>query len=216
MKKSCFAVAIIMALVLCLSFGASAVISPQFSDVDEGAWYAETVNYFAATGIIDGYNDGTFRPECNVTRAEFATMLFNYLNRMDSTGTDEPERIIVFSDVNEGDWYYEAVMTLGNYGLINGYSDGTFRPGNDITREEIAYIMYKFIGPRFIREEGAPEDAYIFFPDVLADRWSADAINTLVYFGAIQGYPDGTFRPGNNATRAEAVTFLYNFFDQPN
>jgi hypothetical protein len=171
------------------------------------------VDIFAAEGIVCGYEDGTFKPESNITRAEFATILMNYIDLMVTEA--EQERTIMFSDVNEGEWFYEPVMMLANAGIVNGYSDGTFCPNKDITREEIAYIMYKFIGPIGILEEGAPEDAYIFFSDVLAGRWSADAINMLTYFDVIQGYPNGTFCPANNATRAEAVAFLFNFFRQP-
>lgn len=215
MKRSFLAMAVIVALVLCFSFGTTAemITGPQFSDVDEDAWYAQMVNEFSAQSIINGYEDGAFRPDCNVTRAEFAIMLFKYIDGM-SISTEDT-MTIVFSDVNEDAWYYEAVMTLANYGVINGYPNGTFWPDKEITREEIAYILYKFVGPLGIREEAAPEDAYIFYPDVLADRWSADAINFLTYYRVVHGYPNGTFGPENNATRAEAVAFLYMFFRGP-
>lgn len=212
MKKSLLTATIVLALVLCFSFGVSAQPSSLFSDVDENAWYGQMVNEFAENGIVVGYGDGTFCPQGSITRAEFATMVMNIIDTLKTT--EVPERTISFSDVNEGDWYYDAVMTLADYGIVNGYSDGTFMPNKEITREEIAYIIYKFIGPFGILTANAPEDAYIFFSDVLADRWSANAINTLTYFEAIHGYPDGTFHPENDATRAEAVAFLYNFFHQ--
>jgi hypothetical protein len=209
MKKSLLFATLVLALVLCFSGSAFAGETPSpFTDVNGDDWYVDMVNGFAEAGYVQGYDDQTFCPDNCITRAEFAVMACNFFGYL-SPAQQSPERTVTFSDVNEGDWYYTQVMTLADRGIINGYPNGTFAPNQYITREEIAYILYKFFGP--IGLNSAPADAYIFFPDVLADRWSANAINTLAYFQFVKGYPDGTFRPANNATRAEAVCFLAHF-----
>ncbi len=220
MKKSVlFTATIVLVLVFCMSFGVLATPAPLlFPDVDEDSWYGYEVNNLAMYGCINGYPDGTFRPTNNVTRAEFAQMLAllfdggeGYALQIE-TGRDpdfEP-----FSDVEEGDWYYEAVMMLSYCDLINGYPDGTFKPNDNISREEMAYMLYRFGEHLFgYLKDGAPPTAYMFFEDVLADRWSAEAIDFLTGVGIIRGYGDNTFRPTAEATRAEAAVVIYRFYD---
>lgn len=214
MKKSFIFTAIIISMLLSLSFGAMAGEMPTcpYSDVTEGDWHYDIVCEFNEYGVIEGYSDGTFRPDQSITRAEFAAILSRFVTSIGSF--DMVEYDISFSDVNEGQWFYDDIMLLANYGIVNGYSDGTFRPNNEITREEIAFIMYKFLGPLRLKTEellDVPEDSYIFFPDVQPDRWSSDAITMLYYYGILSGYPDGTFHPEKNATRAEALRFLHLF-----
>jgi hypothetical protein len=211
MKKSFIITALVISMLLSLSFGALAGEMPTspYSDVMEGEWYYDIVCEFNEYGVITGYSDGTFGPNDSITRAEFAVILSRYVTTISTN--DMAESDITFSDVNVGQWFYDDIMLLANYGIVNGYSDGTFQPNKNITREEIAYIMYKFMGPRFIKTDmlsEVPEDAYLFFPDVLADRWSADAIYMLYAYDCVSGYPDGTFRPEAKATRAEALCFL--------
>lgn len=214
MKKSLIVTALIGVLVFCFSAGASASAAVTFTDVNNDAWYAEAVTDMAEYGIIVGYDDNTFRPDNSITRAEFAAMLARIVDyetpKTVSTSALDNDNV-TFTDVNEGSWYYDAVMQLANKGYIHGYTDGTFQPDKAITREEIAYLLYNvvMINDLSPSSASAPEDAYMYFNDVLADRWSADAINTLTAYGLFSGYPDGTFRPAANATRAEAVSVLY-------
>lgn len=205
---------LVITMLLTFPLGALALDVPTspYSDVTEDAWYYDIVCDFTEYGVVGGYSDGTFGPNQNITRAEFVVMLNRFLNP--SISREITVRDVSFSDVKEGQWFYNDIMTLAGMGLVNGYADGTFRPNNDITREEIAYILYKFFGPMVIKAEdisGIPEDAYRYFPDVLADRWSANAIYLLYHYGIVSGYPDGTFHPAANATRAEALSFLYHF-----
>lgn len=216
MKKTLLTITLVLALVLCFSANAFCISVDPFDDVEEGIWYAEMVNMLHNDGVINGYEDNTFRPYNEITRAEFATIAYNLFLYYEDEGFYErfPHSEITFSDVNEGDWFYDPVMALASYDIANGYSDGTFRPNAPITREEISFLIYRMlmfspVGP--LTE--APADAYVFYPDVLAGRWSEDAINFLTYIGAVNGYTDGTFRPDANATRAEAAVFLYFFAD---
>ena len=146
---------------------------------------------------IIGYDDGNVKPQNNITRAEVATIFFRLLTddaRAYYWSTDSG-----FSDVNPGDWYNNAVATMVNAGILNGYSDGTFRPNANITRGEFATIAARFLSnpystkDRFYDTEG---------------HWAEVYINRAAEAGWIDGYPDGTFRPDQAITRAEAVTLV--------
>jgi hypothetical protein len=215
MKKTLLATTLVLALVFCFSASVFCLNMDTFDDVNEGDWYAEMVNVLHNDGIINGYEDNTFRPSNEITRAEFATIAYYlFLYYEDESFYERfPHSETTFIDVNEGDWFYDPVMALASYDVANGYSDGTFRPNAPITREEIAFLIYRMISSTGPLAE-VPEDAYIFYPDVLAGRWSEDAINFLTYIGAVNGYPNGTFKPEAKATRAEAVAFLYFFANE--
>ena len=113
---------------------------------------------------VIGYSDGLVHPEANITRAEVATIFFRLLD--DATREQYMTKENNFSDVNEGDWYNAAVSTMVNMGVINGYPDNTFRPGNNITRAEFAAIAARFA-------PGSESDA--FFTDI-AGHWAEEEI----------------------------------------
>ena len=146
---------------------------------------------------IVGYNDGTVKPNNNITRAEVATIFFRLLTddaRAYYWSTDSG-----FSDVKPGDWYNNAVATMVNAGILTGYSDGTFKPNANITRAEFATIAARFLSnsyslnDRFYDTEG---------------HWAEPYINRAAEVGWINGYSDGSFKPDRAITRAEAVTLV--------
>ena len=155
-----------------------------------------TVDHYA---YIAGYEDGTVRPNNNITRAEVATIFFRLF-------TDEYRQTYwatsnSFSDVAAGDWYNNGVSTTANAGIVAGYPDGTFLPNNNITRAEFATIAARFLS-----------DTYVG-PDLFTDidgHWAAEYINRAANAGWINGYPDGSFRPDAYITRAEAMTLVNN------
>ena len=114
-------------------------ITTSFSDVAEDAWYADAVNMLASLDMIAGYEDGTFRPDAPITRAEFTAIAMRFA---DAT----PEGENIFSDVHAGDWFYDVVVGSIQYGWIGGYEDGTFRPQNTITRAEVTAITNRMLG----------------------------------------------------------------------
>ena len=133
---------------------------PVFDDVPEGAWYAEPVNVMAKLGIVKGVGDDKFEPDREITRAEFTAMAMRFAEG--ETGGKN-----IFSDVDEDDWFYDVVVDSIKYGWIEGYPDGTFRPQNLITREEVTTIVNRMLGrlpdEKFI---DAHEDDLDLFPDV--------------------------------------------------
>lgn len=149
---------------------------------------------------IDGYNDGTFRADNSITRAEVAKMFYNL-------GIDDSGDVVEFSDVKESAWYYEPVRALARAGIVEGYSDGTFQPEDPITRAEFVAIMVRYC-------ELAKGTGDTGFSDVASNHWAIGYIKAAKDTGYVKGYPDGTFRPENNLTRAETVTIINRIFDR--
>ena len=114
-------------------------ITKTFDDVPANAWYTKAVNTLASLDIISGVGDNKFEPERSITRAEFTAMAMKF-----AVGGEEGENI--FSDVDEDDWFYDAVVNSIQYGWIHGYGDGTFRPHNPITRAEVTAIVNNMLG----------------------------------------------------------------------
>ena len=153
-----------------------------------------TSHHFA---YVQGYPDGTVKPTGNITRAETAAILFRLM--------DEGSRKTYYStksgfrDVATGSWYNTYVATLNNAGVITDSSNGYFRPNEAITRAELAAML-----ANFTETAGAAN----YFNDVSARYWAANAIAICAKLGWITGYPDGSFRPDRNVTRAELMAMI--------
>ena len=146
-----------------------------------------------------GYPDGMVHPEWKITRAETATIFFRMLT--DESRENFWSQVNPYYDVLPDVWYNNAISTLTNAGILNGYPDGNFVPNGNITRAEFAAMAVRF----FTDEEyEVEEDA---FPDI-ADHWANYEINLAYAKEIIEGYPDGTFKPDQEITRAEAVTIV--------
>ena len=148
---------------------------------------------------ICGYPDGTVKPERQITRAEVATIFYRLLQ--DEAHENVWSRTNSYSDVASGAWYNSAVSTLTNAGILTGYEDGTFRPNAPITRAEFATIAARFYH--------APEVTGDAFPDIFGS-WARVYINRAAALGLVRGYPDGTFRPNTEITRAEVMEIINN------
>lgn len=150
---------------------------------------------------IEGYPDETFKPQNNVTRAEAAQMFATLINGGSGFGFGDKTK---FSDAND-EWYSAAVNYVVEKKLISGYPNGTFKPNESITRAEFAQMISGYIKT----EKTNKSD----FNDV-KDHWAKDAIDKLNGNKNVSGYPDGTFKPNEKITRAEAVTILNSVFDR--
>ena len=147
---------------------------------------------------IYGYENGSFKPEGNMTRAEAAAMLAR-LQGLDLSNSARPN----FIDVRSG-WYNAAINAVVNAGYMKGYPDGTFRPNGKITRAEFAQM---------IKAIDKANTGMAPFADAKG-HWAEAAINQAYANGRINGYPDGTFRPNNHITRAEAVKVFNKLYDR--
>lgn len=146
-----------------------------------------------------GYSDGTVRPNGRITRAEVATIFFRLLT--DDARQRNWSSENNFSDVSADKWYNNAVSTLCHMGVLGGYSDGTFRPNAPITRAEFAKIAVSF-------SQANGSAVYSYFTDVKTTDWFAPYVTTAKDSGLIEGYSDGSFKPENRITRAEACAIV--------
>ena len=160
------------------------------------ALQANTDDHYA---YLIGYSDGTVRPNGKITRAEVATIFFRLLS--DDTRAKYWSSENAFSDVPADKWYNNAVSTLSSMGVIGGYADGTFRPDAPISRAEFAKIAVSFT-----QNTGAA--AYNYFTDVKTTDWFAPYVTAAKDGGLIEGYSDGSFKPENKITRAEACAIV--------
>ena len=153
-----------------------------------------TTDHFA---YVQGYPDGTVRPSGSVTRAETAAILFRLMDANSRSlyyTTAAP-----FRDVDSTKWYNTYVATLSNAGVITDSRSGYFRPDEAITRAELAAMLAQF---------AEKKSAAIYFSDISAGYWAANAIALTADLGWIKGYPDGTFGPDKNVTRAELMAMI--------
>ena len=153
-----------------------------------------TYDHFA---YVQGYPDGTVKPAGNITRAETAAILFRLMDN--SSRKTYLSTKSGFRDVTAGSWYNTYVATLNNAGVITDSANGYFRPNEAITRAELAAMLAAFTDTT---------RAANYFNDVTANYWAANAIAICAKLGWINGYPDGSFRPDRNVTRAELMAMI--------
>lgn len=162
-----------------------------------GYWVNKTLDNEEHFAYIIGYPDGTVKPQNNITREEVATIFYRLLREEARAGAMTTENN--FSDVSADRWSNKAISTLAKGGFINGYEDGTFAPGNYITRAEFVTMATAF------STESAQGTSS--FSDI-SGHWAEDYIIEATTLGWIKGYEDGTFAPGKYITRAEAMTII--------
>ena len=146
---------------------------------------------------IQGYSDGTVRPNANITRAQVATIFFRLLD--EDVRDDNLTTYNTFPDVDEDYWANTAISTMASLGVINGRNSGSFDPNAYITRAEFAAICARF--------DDSGVSGITTFTDTVG-HWAEDEISRAAALGWIQGYSDGTFRPNQYITRAQAVTMI--------
>jgi hypothetical protein len=187
------------------------VCNITFSDVQPGSTFYAFVQCLACRGILGGYQDGTFRPENGVTRGQLSKIMSN------AAGFDDAVSGQTFSDVDPDNTFYIYIERMVMHGVIGGYSDGTFRPGNPATRGQISKIVsnakgYNDIPTTQTFEDVAPDNTFYMYVERLASR------------GIMSGYPCGGegepcgtddkpyFRPANDATRGQVAKIVSNTF----
>ena len=178
-----------------ISTQSSAPQSSLFNDMDKGFWAYNAVETLVNKGIISGYPDKTFKPENNITREEFVTVLVKYL------GTDLNAECD-FADIAKDRWSYSYIAAAYELGIINGDAEKMFKPEARITRQDMAVIV-----ARALNLSGAEAEA--FDDENTASDYAIDGIKALRAKDILNGFEDNTFRPFDNATRAEAATIIY-------
>lgn len=172
--------------------------SDEFSDLNGFDWAKESISELSRRKIINGVGDNKFAPEKTIKREELAKIICNAFEYQLTTGDGK------FSDVQKGSWYERYVNTLFERKIVNGMSDELFGVGESVTRQDFAVIAYRALGNVDF------EDKNISFAD--SGEISDYALRAVKYFasmGIINGYEDGTFRPRENCTRAQAAKIIY-------
>lgn len=184
-------------------------LTGDFVDIEDH-WAYDQMSQLIAMGILKGYTETVWdqeleenieaqkvRPNQNITRAEFAVLLYQALN-LDSINEDAP-----FSDQIPS-WAAEAVNSLRKEGIIGGYPDGTFRPANNISRAEIVSMLVRALNSRD-NQTGKQ------FTDVSSSHWAYSSIQTASGMGIVNGFSNGTFKPEKGALRGEVMVMIYQF-----
>lgn len=194
-----------LALILCFvmalgSFAYAEDIQPVTISIKdyEGHWAQTVIEKWLESGKISGYPDGSYKPDNNITRAEFVRMV-NGIIDFDKKGE------ITYKDVSSSDWYYEYISVAQEVGYISGYSAEKFGPNDYITREQAATIL-----ARVQYLAGSADGVEKFSDKDKISAWAVESVGASAEAGFIGGYPDGSFKPLNNLTRAEALTMIDN------
>ncbi|TLS51539.1 hypothetical protein FE782_13610 [Paenibacillus antri] len=200
------------------TFGVYAVMSTEktFADLS-GHWSRRDVEALASRFVVDGFEDGSFRPEQPLTRAQFGKLLVEALVRRED-GDAEPDAVPTFVDVPAGAWHYDAIARAAALGLVKG-SDGRFRPDDAVTREEMAVLIVRALGlesqakstaDRLAREGsvGAFRDG----ADIAA--WAIGAVELARELGLMNGMGDGAFSPASASTRAQGAAMILRLMER--
>ena len=188
--------ATLILLILCLVLSSlGTTFGESVSDLQDH-WAKDVIEDWIGQGLIKGYPDGSFKPDNAITRAEFMVLVNKVFNFTD--GAD-----INFTDVSNNEWYHNTVATAVGAGYIGGYPDGSMKPNNPISRQEVTVVLSKLNN----LEQNVDAIAGFVDTDKIAD-WAKGYAGAVVVEGYMKGYPDGSFKPLNNITRAEAVVTL--------
>ncbi|RKD26934.1 Ig-like domain (group 2) [Caminicella sporogenes DSM 14501] len=170
----------------------------------KGHWAEKYVKELVKIGVISGYPDKTFKPEKDITRAEFITILVKAFKLEGRKGKE-------FKDI-KGHWAKEEIKLAASNGIIEGYEDGTCRPNEKITREEMAVIVAKVLKQKGYKE-AILEELNIFTDKEEISVWAREAISMCVKEKIIRGMGDGRFAPKERANRAQAAVMLYKLYN---
>ena len=203
MRKIIKTISLLIAAVVIFGAIPAAVFSEgalPFKDVKEGAWYYPSVSYVYENGLMNGTGAKTFSPGEKLNRAMFITII----GRLVGAESGDPSP---FSDTEPDTWYSAYVSWASGLGIVNGFPDGTFRPYEAITREQMAAATDRFltaVGLNTIDAGGI----FSFADEATVSGWAQDSVGNLKKIGIFSGDTAGRFNPKSNTTRAEAATVV--------
>ena len=177
-----------------ISFTCTTAFAGGLTDIS-GHWAAPEIDKAVAAGYVNGYPDGSFKPNAAVTRAELTAMIVKAFQLAGGQSGDS------FKDVSNKDWFAQAVDAATTNGVASGYPDGTFRPQKAVDRQEAACMLSKLLNLKAAGELNFSDTGQI-------SSWAVSSVSMLTDQGIISGYPDDTFRAEQSITRAEAVVVI--------
>ena len=186
--------------------GGASCPSKPYHDVDTGRWYHEGIDYAIAHGLMNGVGNGMFEPESSMTRAMLVTVLWRYAGS--PAGWENP-----FTDVPNGSWFTQAVAWAAENGIVNGVGNHKFEPDSNITREQMAAILFRYAAMSgFDTSARGNLDQYPDRGDV--SGYAVEPLSWAVAEGLIKGTDNGNgilLDPQGNATRAQVATIIMRF-----
>ena len=180
--------------------------SAGFTDFDPNAWYHESVDYAVANGLMKGMSPTTFEPNTATTRAMIVTMLWRL------EGEPVVNAANPFDDVKDGAWYTDAIIWAADNGIVEGYGNGKFGPNDEITREQLATIMYRYAKYKGYDVSAAADLSGYTDADKIGS-WALDAMKWANAEGLVKGRTPTTIVPQGKATRAETAAIFMRFIE---
>ena len=175
-----------------------------FVDVNEGDWFYDAVVYAYQNELMDGVGGNRFAPNSETTRAQLVTILYR-LEGQPAVSGDLP-----FTDVEAGIWYTDAILWAAQNNIVNGVSDTEFAPGDDLTRQQLVTILYRYAESKGYDVSASADLSG--YPDAgQVQDYAQPAMAWAVAENIIQGMEDGTLKPAGNASRAQIATILMRF-----
>lgn len=197
MKK----VSVLLGVLMIFIFSSTA-FAASFPDVSSSDWYYTAVNTMADEGIVRGYEDGRFRPNDNITRAEFVALLAKS-SQDKYTGYSSS-----FSDVSATSWYKNVVGWAADKKIVSGVGGNKFAPNNTITRQDMVCMVCRYLEYKGIV---LPAAATLYYADAnTIDTYAKESVAQIFAYGGVNGIGDNQFSPKGKATRAEATQLLFN------
>lgn len=182
----------------------------MFSDLpDAGNWAHAGIDFVTARGLMNGMGNGRFEPETTMSRAMVVTVLWRYEGQPQETGAD-------FWDVDSGVWYAGAVAWASKHGIVNGMGDGAFAPDDNVTRAQMATILFRYV--QWKGADSGNRASLSGFPDhTQVGSWATEALQWAVAQGIIGGTTETAngpvvLSPNGSATRAQVATILMRLF----
>jgi len=174
-----------------------------FKDVPNDMWAKSYIEKITADGVVIPIKNDLFLPDTSITRAEFSALLVKALMLTDTNGSKS------FSDVKAGDWYETAILSAVKSGIIKGFEDGTFKPNDNLSRQDMGVIVANAMKiAKGIETLSETKDFLIFVDNSKIENYAQKAVATAVKYGVIGGKPGKVFDPLNTVTRAEAATVI--------
>jgi len=220
MRKTKRAITVLLAIIMIVGLATPAMantsaVEPtwgvgqsQLIDVSPGAWYYDAVEFVFERGIMQGVGGNRFDPQGNFTRAASTATLFRVHNNRVANTTDSRQNN--FNDVGNT-WYAPYVTWASNNSIVNGTSPTTFAPNQNITRQEIVTLLFRFAQFRGYNTDAPSGQLNRFTDRGQIATWANTAMNWAVYTGVMSGRPNNIIAPTDNLTRAEAAQLMMNF-----
>ena len=171
----------------------------SFSDVPKTYWANEAIIALASKEVLAGFEDGSFKPDDVVTREQFVKMIVTAFDLYFNNG------LVVFEDVTKDRWSYDCIISAASAGIVNGVSETEFMPDAEVSRQDAAVMLARLCDKKGIKLDGVASST----DEVLISDYAKESVGKLKASNVISGFEDGSFRPLQPLTRAQAAKLIY-------